>query len=290
MKKIIQNTSQKSSNSNFSHSQKHSISNKMKAPLNFFKTILLIVLLCGFLNVSAQFTVAGPRSSCNQVNIYTITNFVVGSNYSVAINPAAAGVVTAVNGNYQFQITWSASPPNASVTVTQTNPAASYSFDVYSCCRPAPGNNFYLNDMRAGLITPGNGFTVTTISGQTTVSYTAPAGQTLVINGVFTIDVPLFTFTNNQNDPILMGQGALIDFIAQGAAGPEILISNSTLRAGCGQFWKGIRLNGNAIKINNNSIIRDAEYAIENRNGIIKSDLGPIFLNNYIGIYAPPLL
>ena len=43
----------------------------------------------------------------------------------------------------------------------------------------------------------------------------------------------------------------------------ELVLNNSTLQSSCGNMWKGIKLTEQStLKVQNNSLIRDAKFAI----------------------------
>jgi parallel beta-helix repeat protein len=93
------------------------------------------------------------------------------------------------------------------------------------------------------------------------------------------------------------------------ATGAKIAINNTTIQSGCPQKWKGITVQGNQygnqdsatviikglyypsqgfVSISNNSLIRDAQYAVYLQSGAVVNASNSNFLNNYFSIYINP--
>ncbi len=138
-----------------------------------------------------------------------------------------------------------------------------------NCCYPSNFNNFTDIDL-SGKIASQLPFTTYSTSSR------------IIINGNLTIDHDL-TFNNCQN--ILMGPGASIEVLA----GATLTVETSHISAvpDCNQMWSGIQVNtgGNVVLIE--SVIEDAETAVNlQSNASVHSRNHMQFLNNVIGINA----
>jgi hypothetical protein len=123
--------------------------------------------------------------------------------------------------------------------------------------------------------------TVTNIIDGTNNNITATNNSTYLIMGTLTINSSI-TLTGCT---LLMSPGSEI-ICTNGAT---LALVNSTVSAGCGMMWKGISLiNQGGLKLENQSVVRDAQYAINLINpSSLDLEGGSILQNNYVGIYSP---
>ena len=108
--------------------------------------------------------------------------------------------------------------------------------------------------------------------------------NSIVISGIFTIDVPVFNFLNCAN--IQLRTNAKINIPAAKTFG----INSSNLHAACSNMWDGIYINGATahLSITNGSLIYDAKNGVVSINGGDFNIENSSFINDLKGIQVLP--
>lgn len=235
------------------------------------------------------FQVGGPTANIvgNQINncnsgffTYTANPCQPGLVYSWA---ATGGTVSSPTG-CTTNINWTNSN-GGTLILTVFDPVSDcYGYDtllIPPCCSPTGQDKAFTNTTASAVL--GDPANVLQVTG----SNFTYAGH-IVINGVFTIDVP-FNFVNCQL--IDMGTNAQIQVLA----GKTLTFNNSVTSTKCGAMWDGIYLPNTSAKVNiiNGSVIQQAKNAIVSNNGgnflvensTMKNNLKSIVVNPHPGAH-----
>lgn len=223
--------------------------------------------------------IVGPQSSCNATCTYSITNFdqTQSSSYTWSLLDISGNVLQTLSNSSTFTFL-PISTNYYQVVITFNNgtctaPNNRATLDVYACCRDLGGVVYdqRINDATQAAIS-GWSSTNKVISNQNIL-----IGGNLIINKNITFD----------HCTLYMQEGAEIIVSHQGALA---LVNNTLVRSSfCDRMWKGIKvIEQSEFKIEGNSIVQDAQYAI---NLVDASSLdlesNSKFQNNYIGIFSP---
>lgn len=121
-----------------------------------------------------------------------------------------------------------------------------------------PSGKIYLNNRTASSVL-SDPLLAPFISGNT---FTAAPPNDIVINGIFTVDVP-FEFVNCPS--VNPGTNAVLDVVS----GQSLTIDNSRINTTCDMMWDGIYVQGNSasVIVKNNSLIQQAKNGIVSVSG-----------------------
>lgn len=219
--------------------------------------------------VSASYGNLPNLCTAGQVITYTVTNYDANLTYVPSFNPTPALAVESPAGFWT--VDWGTACTDISITLTAYNGNVicdnSVTLTLPGCCGLC---SLTSNDA----LTDGDSIStvqdlaaaypaLVSVAGNV-YTYTNPNGI-LYVNGNLNVSGGIvFQIVNSE---VQLGTNAALvlnDFTTN-----QIEVSGSHLHASCGDMWKGILANGtnNSIKVNSNSLIEDALWAVQSASG-----------------------
>ena len=123
------------------------------------------------------------------------------------------------------------------------------------------------------------------VSGGANTACNSTTTQRVYVPNKIIFDVPNYCIYNHAgNGAIIMGAGAEL-IIEEGST---LFLKDAIIKS-CDKMWKGIFVKKGGQLILSECIIENAQYGIRAERGAIISSYGSTFLNNYVGLYIPPL-